>query len=82
MVETEPLRTSRIDAPVSDLIDLHPTADDIDLEDDFDTSFPELPLVDPDSVVVDEDNDDPPSEDDFNILEAVEKFQDRGTFPS
>lgn len=81
--ETEPPKTSGIDVPVGDLIDLHPTDNDIDLEDNSNASqLPELPSDDLDAVVEDDDNDDSLSEDDFNILEAVEKFQDRGTFPS
>lgn len=64
---SEPLQLMAPNDPEEDLIDLHPTADDVD----------EL-----DAVVEEADATEDSLEGDFDIQEEVERFVERGTFPS
>lgn len=57
-----------------DLIDLHPTANDVDIEAEED------PIMD---VAMDEDSPaQSTAESDFDILEEVQRFEDKGVYPS
>lgn len=74
MIEDSHPRSPAEDATVGDLIDLHPSASDVDLGSDPSSFRVNQPIP--------EDLHDDVSLPDFDIVEDVRTFESRGEFPS